>query len=697
MKRPSLVVTAIAVCLSGLAPAIAGQEAKPPGQAAAPAKEAPAQTELERRAGAYYHYTMGKVFEEYFEATGRSDYATQAIDAYKKAYELDPRSAVIGERLAEMYAKSQRIRDAVLEAQEILRREPDNVAARRLLARIYLRTLGNLDPSVGQRETVIRAIEQFQEILKREPEDSEAALWLARLYRLRNEHEKALDVLKKLVEAQPENEDAVQQCAQLLVDLGNSSEAARVLERTAGQTANAEIVALLGEAYVQAKDYAKAEKAFRRAMELEPRDPGYRRGLARALQAAGKQKEALEEYLKLIEIEPDESESYLRAAQIYRQQNELDEAEDLLAKAREHAPGNLELIYNEAMLYEAQGRFEDAIRVLSDAVARVKANPGQLADSRRTLSVLYEQLGRLYREVENFQAALNTFQEMSALGPEEQRRARELTVDTLRASKQLDRAMEESQKAMAASPQDRGAKVTHALLLGEKGATDEAAGLLRTLLVNSREDRGIYLALAQVYERGRRWTDAETAARSAERLASRPAENEMVYFLLGAIFERQEKVPQAEAEFRRALEVNPKSGPVLNYYGYMLAERGLRLEEAVAYIRRALDEEPNSGAYLDSLGWAYFKMNRMVEAEEYLRRAAERSASDPEIRDHLGDLYAKTDRLDEAIAQWERALAEWKRASSTELEAEKVSATEAKLRSAKQQRASGPKREVKPK
>jgi tetratricopeptide (TPR) repeat protein len=687
---------ACALWLGGVVLAASGQQAKPPAPPAAPAKEAPAQSDAERRAEAYYHYTMGKVYEEYYDATAQSEYATQAIESYKKAYQLDPRSAVIGERLAEMYAKSQRIRDAVLEAQEILRRDPDNLAARRLLARIYLRTLGNLDPSVSQRETTTRAIEQFQEILQREPQDAEAALWLARLYRLRNEHDKAAEVLRKLIAAQPENEDALEQLAQLLLDVGNTAEATRLLEGATQNSSNAGLIVLLGDAYSQAKDYTKAEQAYRRAIQLEPRDPMHARGLAQVLQAQGKQKEALEEYLKLIDADPDEPEYYLRAAQIYREQKELDEAEELLAKARERAPGNLEVIYNEAMLYEAQGRFQDSIRLLSDAIARVKVNPAQLLDTRRSLSILYEQLGRLYRDVENFQAALNTFQEMATLGGEEERRARELTIDTLRAAKQLSHALEESQKAMAAAPQDRGAKVTHALLLGEKGATDEAANLVRSLLAGSAQDRGLYLALAQIYERGRRWAEAESAARTAERLASRAAENEMTWFLLGAIYERQGKLAEAEAEFRRALEVNPKSAPVLNYYGYMLADKGLRLEEAVALIRRALDEEPYNGAYLDSLGWAYFKMNRLAEAEEFLRRAAERSPSDPEIRDHLGDLYAKSGRPAAGVAEWERALAEWHRALPAEYEAEKVAATETKLRNAKQELARKPKAEVKP-
>src|SRR6202790_2713957 len=55
------------------------------------------------RAEAYYNFTMGHIYEQQYEATSNAEYATKAIEAYKKAYVLDPKSQVIGERLAEMY------------------------------------------------------------------------------------------------------------------------------------------------------------------------------------------------------------------------------------------------------------------------------------------------------------------------------------------------------------------------------------------------------------------------------------------------------------------------------------------------------------------------------------------------------------------------------------------------------------------
>ena len=118
------------------------------------------------RASAYYDFTMGHVYEQQFENTSKPDFATQAIDFYKKAYALDPKSPVIGERLAEMYWKARREHDAITEAQEILKRDPNDVPTRRLLARIYIRSLGDLSSTGGQTEIADRAIEQYKEIYK---------------------------------------------------------------------------------------------------------------------------------------------------------------------------------------------------------------------------------------------------------------------------------------------------------------------------------------------------------------------------------------------------------------------------------------------------------------------------------------------------------------------------------------------------
>src|SRR5499427_10758849 len=324
------------------------------------------------RAEAYYQYTMGHIYEQQYEASSNADYATKAIEAYKKAYALDPKSPVIGERLAEMYWKAQRTKEAESEAKDILRRDPNDVQSRRLLGRIYLRSLGDVNAASGQSETANKAIEQFREINRLDPTDTESALWLARLYRLKNEHDKSEEVLRGILKTDPDNEQAVEQLTQLLLDEGKSEDAVSLLEGITQHSSSPVLMDLLGDAYTQAHELPKAETAYRKAVEMDPSELSHQRGLAQTLFSEEKYSEALKVYQKLSDLMPDDSDVYLRIAQIYRELHQLDKAEENLVKARQYAPGNLEVMYNEGMLYESQGRYEDAIRVLSDAVTGIK-------------------------------------------------------------------------------------------------------------------------------------------------------------------------------------------------------------------------------------------------------------------------------------------------------------------------------------
>jgi tetratricopeptide (TPR) repeat protein len=639
---------------------------------------------VDRQAEAYYDFIMGHMDEQRYDETGNFSFATKAIELYKKARELDPDSRVISERLAETYAKSQQIRDAVLEAKKILERDPKSAAAHRLLARIYVRSLGNLDTS-GQKETLDLAIEQYQDIQKIDPKDDEAALWLVRLYGFENEREKAEQVLRGLLDREPANEEALEEYARLLLESGRSNEAIARLEKGLGPSSDARLYGLLGDAYAQEKQNAQAEQAYRQAVALNPDEPAFRHGLAQTLFSEEKYDEALAQYQQLAEADPKDPENYLRLAQIYLQRKKLDLAEANARRAEDLAPDNLEVTYTAALVAQADARYDDAARLLSGAIGEVTKNSSARGREPRLLAVLYDTLGRVYRQQEKYSDALDTFGQMQELGPGQAKQAQLEIIETYESSGQIDSAIAEARKAIEQDPHDRELEITYALLLGEKQQTDDGVKVLEALLSGSPDDRQIYVAMAQVYERGRRFPEAERAARQAEKLAKRPQENSLAWLLLGAAYQQQKKYDAAEQEFRKALAVNARDAAVLNDYGYMLAERGVRLDEAVSMIQRALAEDANNGAYLDSLGWAYYKQNRLREAEEYMVKAAARKGHDPTVLTHLGDVYYKTGRTADAVAAWEKALEAWHHVVPADYEPDKVAALERKLASAKAQ------------
>ncbi len=676
-----IVNAAIGIVLAGalLAPARAGA---PPQAPANSQTQATAPSSAASHEDAYYNFTLGHLQELQYEAMSTSDLADQSIASYKKALELDPNSAVIHERLAEIYAKSQHIRDAVVEAQEALKIDPNEISAHRLLARIYVRTLGDFGAGEVQQENLGKAVEQFQAILKVEPRDVYSALWLARLYRYQNKQSDAEKVLRSVIQHDPDNAPALQQLSQLLMDEGRSREAIDLLTQSASDSSSPDSYDLLGDAYSQARDFPKAEEAYRKAVEGDPDDPGHRHGLAEALMAQKKYAEALDQYQKLSELEPGTAENYIRMGELQRQLGKFADAESSLARAKQLAPGSPEILDDEALLYQDEGRYADAVRVLADTIAAIKSQAGG-DQNAGALALLYEQLGHVYVMQQKYPTAIETFEEMVKLGPDSQKRGELLMIDAYRESHDLDHAIAEAQKALGSFPDDPDFTVTLAMLYGEKTDTASATKLLQGLLKGDESDQQIYLDIAQVQQRGKKYVEAEQSAAKAEQMAKDASAREAAWFMQGAIYERQKKFDLAEQQFRKVIESNPNDAPALNYLGYMLADRGVRLDEATSLINRAVKQEPNNGAYLDSLGWVYYKQNKLTEAEEYMRKAVEHEGNDPTILSHMGDVYLKLGQTEHAAELFERSLSEWQKASPADYEADKVTEVEARLKTAK--------------
>lgn len=128
------------------------------------------------------------------------------------------------------------------------------------------------------------------------------------------------------------------------------------------------------------------------------------------------------------------------------------------------------------------------------------------------------------------------------------------------------------------------------------------------------------------------------------------------FYARGISFERTKQWPKAEADFLKALALNPDEPSVLNYLGYSWVDQGQRMEEALEMIKKAVALKPDDGYIVDSLGWAYYKLGRYDDAVAQLERAVELRAEDSVLNDHLGDAFWRAGRRVEARFQWSWAL-----------------------------------------
>ena len=201
------------------------------------------------------------------------------------------------------------------------------------------------------------------------------------------------------------------------------------------------------------------------------------------------------------------------------------------------------------------------------------------------------------------------------------------------------------------------AEIGRAEALASADRNDESIAVLTALTETNGDLMMVHLSLGDLLRKEERFDEASQAYDKAlERVGTVNPAHWVVFYSRGIANEREKRWEKADADFRKALELNPDQPLVLNYLGYSLVERGEKLDEALGMIQRAVAAQPDSGYIVDSLAWALFTLGRYSEALDPMERASILEPVDPIVTDHLGDVYWAVGRKLEAEFQWHRAL-----------------------------------------
>src|SRR3984893_234404 len=312
------------------------------------------------KAAAYFNFSMAHYYGELAAAYGnRGDYYRQAIDYYKHALKLDPSATFLLEELTDLYVQGNQLKSAIAEAEGLLKQNPENLQARRMLGRIYTRSIGDSQQGKINEEMVKKSIEQYQIITQKDPSDVESWLTLGRLQRGSQNSVEAEKAFKNALDRDANNEDALTGLAMVYHDLGDTKNEIDMLNRVSDKSPN--VLASLGIAYEQMRDFSSAADVFQHALELKPDNLQIKQALAQDLLWSEQYDEALKLYIELAEADPKDPKAPVRLSEIYRQKKMFDKARAALVTAKALDPENREVLYDEVILLEAEGKSEDAI------------------------------------------------------------------------------------------------------------------------------------------------------------------------------------------------------------------------------------------------------------------------------------------------------------------------------------------------
>lgn len=133
--------------------------------------------------------------------------------------------------------------------------------------------------------------------------------------------------------------------------------------------------------------------------------------------------------------------------------------------------------------------------------------------------------------------------------------------------------------------------------------------------------------------------------------------NLWLHYYLAICYDKLKQFENTEKHLKICIELDPENAELLNFLGYLYADKNVNLTDAENLIRRALKIEPDNPFYLDSLGWVYYRQGDAQNAIKYIRNAIYKMDTDDAVlRDHLGDAYLLSGDIERAIAEWERSI-----------------------------------------
>src|SRR5688572_26653883 len=205
-------------------------------------------------------------FERIAEHYGAQEFTLKAIAMYKKIERIKTRDPIIANKLAELYATQGLVHDA--RAQYLVVADAYTRAGANKKALDILHKIADLDPN----NTEIRlklADGYLKEGMKREASDAfiQAA---NRLHQI-GSNDQALDAYGKALQLFRDDREALSGLLETHIARGTADEAAEVLERVVeGREHDTELVSMLAKAHLEAEEPKGAERATSLLMERDP-------------------------------------------------------------------------------------------------------------------------------------------------------------------------------------------------------------------------------------------------------------------------------------------------------------------------------------------------------------------------------------------------------------------------------------------
>jgi tetratricopeptide (TPR) repeat protein len=415
---------------------------------------------------------------------------------------------------------------------------------------------------------------------------------------------------------------------------------------------------LLGRVRVHLGDVPGGTEAFERATKLDPTNERAYLFLGSAYRHLGRPDEALTVYRRMVLALPDAAEGHYRLGEALAARRRHVEAADELARAIAIDPDHLDARLKLAEVARRQGEPLRASEILRTAFQRSNENAyvgerlfrvlleaGLREDALEILRTL-DGAGRELRvrlRVAHFLLALQRPDEALAIADDVLGRVPGTSGATLLRSQALSRVgrTDEAVRGLLAVLPDTEGFADARAYAGELQSPNEGLPQIEEAIRLERSELGrrkLVLAQAALLERQGSLARARALLDTVAHQA--PADTAVAY-ARARMEERSGDPETAVAVMLRILARDPANVLALNFVGLSYADRGVRLDDSERLLRRAVELSPDDGNVLDSFGWLLVQRGDLIAAADALERADRLAPYQPEILYHLGELYIR--------------------------------------------------------
>jgi tetratricopeptide (TPR) repeat protein len=558
--------------------------------------------------------------------------------SFKKAIELNSKSAQPRVVLGNFYAGQKRTGDAEQQFRDAVAVEPKSLAPREALARLLLIT--------GRRADGEEVLKQAQRDLPNEPGP---LLALSSFYYAIGDLDKAVAEYDALYQQRPKDLQIKKRYIQLLI-VGSRVEQARKLNDEILKESPNDQDALVYRSQMQISwgDLDRAIDTLQTVVKNDPKDSLAHFALGVAFERQGTHLEHAEsEWREALRLNPDNIEATRALAGAAMRLGDMATLQDAATRIIRLQPGSPDGYGLRALASINQQHFPEAEEDIQKALAIAPQRP-----------IGYVYLGQLRLAQRQFPEAGKAFQAALDRSPNLADALRGLMGSWI-AQKQTDKAIEAARAQIAKSPNNSSFydMLGSVLFFDKKDMGEVVAAFEKAVAL----DKQNFLARIHLIQAHASRGETDQAIALGERsLQDNPRQPDL-FVLMGDLYQAKHDPKKAEIAYQKALTINSQNPVASNQMARLMLSNGENLDLALGMAQTAGKGLPNSPIIADTLGWIYYRKGVYPMAVNYLKHALElqqkNSAPDnPDVHYHLGWAYEKSQQPALARQQFEQVL-----------------------------------------